>query len=687
MNYDAVGNLKQDSYTGAGSRTYDAENRMTAAWGGNNQSQVYTYDANGQRVRRKVDNVETWQVYGLGGELVAEYPMNGGVSSPQKEYGYRNGQLLITAATSSSSASPPSGLTAAPSGGGATVTLSWTPASGATNYRLERKGAGGSYVLAGTTASTGFTDNGVSSGNAYLYRACAADGSGTCTSNYSNIALGTAMSFTDPTITSIVDDPTGVNVTKVKLEHVTELRTTVNAVRSLAGLAPASWTNPTLTRYVSQINADDIRDLRSRLDEALTALGVPTSAYDDPTLAGAPNGTPIRKTHISQLRLRATSGVGASGGGSSITSIQWLVTDQLGTPRMVFDQTGSLANVKRHDYLPFGEELYAGVGGRTTAQGYTADSVRQKFTQKERDIETGLDYSIHRYYASTQGRFTSPDPYVIFFEMKRGRDTEEQEDMLLEYISQPQNWSRYSYGLNNPLNHTDPTGMRPPNQYERLALDRLEQLATQADNNGDTDLANGLRGASAAIAGIIDALGKGKYDVGVNIAVNAVLNIGNPAYADSATLTVSTRGGSFTIGAGSKCNCLVASAGAQGAGLGFIRNGRKGRGFPLIGGLPPAANWLGDAKDRQHLTNLGIVTDGSLRPGDIVAWRTVGGTNEGHSSIHIGGNVLVYAGGPPDGSPQAQTLDYVNSKLTSFPSTWFTGAHEPYVVRRYNGKP
>jgi hypothetical protein len=33
--------------------------------------------------------------------------------------------------------------------------------------------------------------------------------------------------------------------------------------------------------------------------------------------------------------------------------IQWLVSDHLGTPRMVFDQTGTLANVKRHDYLPF----------------------------------------------------------------------------------------------------------------------------------------------------------------------------------------------------------------------------------------------------------------------------------------------------------------------------------------------
>jgi hypothetical protein len=38
--------------------------------------------------------------------------------------------------------------------------------------------------------------------------------------------------------------------------------------------------------------------------------------------------------------------------------------------------------VKRHDYLPFGEELFAGVGSRTTAQGYAADAVRQKFTSK-----------------------------------------------------------------------------------------------------------------------------------------------------------------------------------------------------------------------------------------------------------------------------------------------------------------
>jgi hypothetical protein len=61
---------------------------------------------------------------------------------------------------------------------------------------------------------------------------------------------------------------------------------------------------------------------------------------------------------------------------------------------MILDQTGSLANVKRHDYLPFGEELDASISGRS-GQGYGGgDGVRQQFTQKERDIETGLDYFV-----------------------------------------------------------------------------------------------------------------------------------------------------------------------------------------------------------------------------------------------------------------------------------------------------
>jgi RHS repeat-associated protein len=108
---------------------------------------------------------------------------------------------------------------------------------------------------------------------------------------------------------------------------------------------------------------------------------------------------------------------------------------------MIFDKTGSLANTKRHDYLPFGEELFANQGLRTGTIGYVADSTRQKFTQKERDNETGLDYFGARYLSSAQGRFISVDPALTSAD-----------------LATSQSWNRYSYAMNNPLMFTDPTG-------------------------------------------------------------------------------------------------------------------------------------------------------------------------------------------------------------------------------------
>ena len=62
-------------------------------------------------------------------------------------------------------------------------------------------------------------------------------------------------------------------------------------------------------------------------------------------------------------------------------NINWLVSDQLSTPRLVFYQTGALVNVTRHDYALFGEELFNGL--RTGGVGYAAnDQTRQKFTSK-----------------------------------------------------------------------------------------------------------------------------------------------------------------------------------------------------------------------------------------------------------------------------------------------------------------
>ena len=122
---------------------------------------------------------------------------------------------------------------------------------------------------------------------------------------------------------------------------------------------------------------------------------------------------------------------------------QYVTADTLGSPRVVTGGDGSVTG--RHDYRPFGEEIGAGEGGRHTVTGYAAsDDLKQKFTGYERDMETGLDYAQARYFASRQGRFTSPDPLLA-----SGRSI------------RPQTWNRYTYALNNPLRFIDPSGLSP----------------------------------------------------------------------------------------------------------------------------------------------------------------------------------------------------------------------------------
>ena len=473
MRYDAAGNLVNDSWTSYGSATageftrkYDGENKMVSAKDDTGGTSVYTYDASGARTRRARGGVETWQVYGFDGELVAEYAANGDALIPQREYGYRNRQLLITTESGSLSAAPPSSLVASPPSSGSNITLNWSAASGATNYRVERKVAGQNFTLKGTTSSLSLIDSNTSTGTAYLYRVCAADGAGNCTSTFSNIALGTAVTFTDPTIVSIVDDPTGATVTPARAVHINELRAAVIAVRNLAGLPVPTWTFQNASGQLASgdlIHVQDVRELRTNLDLALSTLGVDNSTpYTDPTLTGYSENPAtanlIKAAHIRELRLRVRSGISLSGGGGGPSfKIYWLVTDQLGTPRTIVDVTGVVTT--RHDYLPFGEELFAGTGNRLSTEGYgcpagqqgcTSDNVRQQFSQKERDAETGLDFFGTRYYGSQQGRFTSPDPFSFW-----ALDDEQEP----RYLANPQRLNKYTYALNNPLRYIDPTGL------------------------------------------------------------------------------------------------------------------------------------------------------------------------------------------------------------------------------------
>jgi RHS repeat-associated protein len=102
---------------------------------------------------------------------------------------------------------------------------------------------------------------------------------------------------------------------------------------------------------------------------------------------------------------------------------------------MVVSAAGAIEN--ESDYYPWGGEL------KITA----ADAGNHyKFTGKERDAESGLDYFGARYYGNAFGRFLTPDwgayPSPIPY----------------SDLQDPQSFNRYSYVRNAPTSSVDPDG-------------------------------------------------------------------------------------------------------------------------------------------------------------------------------------------------------------------------------------
>jgi RHS repeat-associated protein len=117
----------------------------------------------------------------------------------------------------------------------------------------------------------------------------------------------------------------------------------------------------------------------------------------------------------------------------------YLTADHLGSTRVIWDENGVKA---RFDYHPFGELISGDRSGRAGVAGYNAGGfLSQKFTGKERDAETGLDYFGARYMSPGQGRFVNPDaPFA----------DQDEED--------PQSWNLFAYVANNPLAFIDSNG-------------------------------------------------------------------------------------------------------------------------------------------------------------------------------------------------------------------------------------
>ena len=161
---------------------------------------------------------------------------------------------------------------------------------------------------------------------------------------------------------------------------------------------------------------------------------------------------------------------------SETPKVSYTTSDHLGSPRIITDENGMI--VSRRDFMPYGEEIFS--AGRTTALGYTADTIRQKFTGKERDKETGLDYYFARYYVAGLGRFSAADYQEMGFTSVSPR--------ALPFSSRlvPQSLNLFSYVLNNPLNIEDTNGHGP----KRIRIPNERQYTCRADINNPNDSPN-----------------------------------------------------------------------------------------------------------------------------------------------------------------------------------------------------
>jgi RHS repeat-associated protein len=118
---------------------------------------------------------------------------------------------------------------------------------------------------------------------------------------------------------------------------------------------------------------------------------------------------------------RVLSGVGA--GDVELSSTH---SDHLGSPTLVTDESGGLAD--QESFFPY---------GRTSDS--RADTERPGFLDVDRDPTTGLCLTGPRTYDPAVGRFLQPDPLA----------------------SEQPDWSPYAYGLASPMRFTDRSGLQP----------------------------------------------------------------------------------------------------------------------------------------------------------------------------------------------------------------------------------
>jgi len=406
---------------------YDNVDRLTAVT--DFGAQTFEYDARGNRSRK---NGVIHQYHAATDRLASD-----GITA----FGYDDAGNMTTAGSATYTYTPYNLLETATVGGAPPTTYRYD----ADNQRRMREGPNGTEYFVAGPGLLPLAEYRESGGQAVLVREYLYAG----TRLIASVEAASTVAFGEAIV---------AGQTVVKAEHLAELRREANNVRVVYGLPRATWVvDPGETAADLQgrlIRYQHVNELRA----ALTAIAPHNFGAD------LQAGNPILAAHFNAIRDRINA---LRAGGE-----RYYHLDALGSVRAVADATG--ATLRRHDYQPFGEEINPQAG-----------SDARRFTEKERDAETGLDYFSARFLGGNNGRFTTTDPAQVT-------------DALMD----PQQWNKYAYARGNPLKFRDPLGAA------------VELIGSDAERRRSFELLQEAVGADAAKYLRIDTV-DGRYFVGI----------------------------------------------------------------------------------------------------------------------------------------------------------------------------
>jgi RHS repeat-associated protein len=146
-------------------------------------------------------------------------------------------------------------------------------------------------------------------------------------------------------------------------------------------------------------------------------------------------------------------------------TVSYYFSDHLKTASVITDAVGTIKS--ESDYYPWGGEL----------QFVSNDSNHYKFTGKERDSETGLDYFGARYYSNGLGRFITSDWAAV------------PEPVPYADLTDPQSLNQYTYVRNLPTTRIDADGhetlfssAKAEEEYSKR-MDKVDAFVVRALNH------------------------------------------------------------------------------------------------------------------------------------------------------------------------------------------------------------